>query len=135
MTISRMGLFMVAGILICFGCTGTGVNVSKAPPSEGEQKLSAGIKNYEEGNYKDSAKLLQEALKKGLSDKADQIKVHKYLAFIHCASGRKKECTNEFKKAVALDPNFELQPAEAGHPLWGPVYRSVKGVKATPGKK
>jgi Tfp pilus assembly protein PilF len=135
MTISRIGLFMVAGILICFGCSGTGVNVLKAPPSEGEQKLSAGIKNYEEGNYKDSAKLLQEALKKGLSDKADQIKVHKYLAFIHCVSGRKKECTNEFKKALALDPNFELQPAEAGHPLWGPVYRSVKDVKATPGKK
>jgi Tfp pilus assembly protein PilF len=135
MTISRIGLFMVAGILICFGCSGTGVNVLKAPQSEGEQKLSAGIKNYEEGNYKDSAKLLQEALKKGLSDKADQIKVHKYLAFIHCVSGRKKECTNEFKKALALDPNFELQPAEAGHPLWGPVYRSVKDVKATPGKK
>jgi Tfp pilus assembly protein PilF len=134
MTISRIGLFMLAGMLICFGCSGTGLNLLKVSQSEGEQKLSTGIKNYEEGNYKDSAKLLQEALNKGLSDKTDQIKAHKYLAFIHCVSGRKKECTNEFKKALELDPNFELQPAEAGHPLWGSVYRSVKGVKATPGK-
>ena len=135
MKVSRIGLFLLVGMLICFGCSGGGVNLLKAPQSEGEQKLSAGIKNYEEGNYRDSAKLLQEALNKGLSDKTDQIKVHKYLAFIHCVSGRKKECTNEFKKALELDPHFELQPAEAEHPLWGPVYRSVKGVKATPGKK
>jgi tetratricopeptide (TPR) repeat protein len=149
MTISRKALFMIAGIVICFGCSGTGFNLLKTDPGEGEQKpsaevqkqgegemkLSAGIQYYEEGNYKESAKLLQEALKKGLSDKTDQIKAHKYLAFIHCVSGRKKECTNEFKKALALDPNFELKPAEAEHPLWGPVYRSVKGNKATPGRK
>ena len=120
-------------MLICFGCASTGSNlVENAPsPHEGEQKLSAGIKSYEEGNYKDSAKLLQEALTKGLPDKDGQVEAHKYLAFIHCVSDRKKECTDEFKKALELDPNFELQAAEVGHPLWGPVYSSVKGTKAT----
>ncbi len=131
MKISRIGLLIVVGMLICVGCAGTSSNLQEndPPPNEGEQKLYAGIKSYEEGNYKDSVKLLQEALTEGLSDTEDQVEAHKYLAFIHCVSGRRKECTNEFKIVLELDPNFELQAAEVGHPLWGPVYNSVKGEK------
>ncbi len=140
MKVFRIRLLIVVGMLICFGCAGTGSNLPEnaplpkgSPPlHEGQQKFSAGIKSYEEGNYTDSAKLLQEALTKGLPNKKDQVEAHKYLAFIHCVSGQKKECTDEFKKALELDPNFELQAAEAGHPLWGPVYSSVKGAKVTP---
>jgi tetratricopeptide (TPR) repeat protein len=133
MKVSRIWLLIVVGMLLCIGCAGTGSNLAEnpLPPSEGEQKLSAGIKSYEEGNYKDAIKLLQEALTKGLSNKESQVEAHKYLAFIHCVSDRKKECTDEFKKALELNPNFELQAAEAGHPLWGPVYSSVKGVNVT----
>ena len=133
MKISRIGSLIVVAILICLGCAGTGSNVQEnnPPPNEGEQKLYAGIKSYEEGNYKDSVTLLQEALTEGLSDKEDQVEAHKYLAFIHCVSGREKECTDEFKKVLELDPNFELQAAEVGHPLWGPVYSSLKGEKLT----
>jgi tetratricopeptide (TPR) repeat protein len=133
MKVSRIWLLIVLGMLICSGCAGTGSNLAEnsPPPSEGEQKLSAGIKSYEEGNYKDSIKLLQEALTKGLPKKESQIEAHKYLAFIHCVSDRKKECTDEFKKALELNPNFELEAAEAGHPLWGPVYSSVKGANVT----
>jgi hypothetical protein len=132
MKISRIWLLIVAGMLICYGCAGGGSNVREDSPSpnEGDQKLSTGIKNYEEGNYKESARLLQEALTKGLPDKKRQVEAHKYLAFIHCVSGRKKECADEFKKALELDPNFELQAAEVGHPLWGPVYNSVKSANA-----
>jgi hypothetical protein len=137
MKISRIWLLIVVGMLVCFGCAGTGSNIPENSPSlkestpshEAEQKLSEGIKRYEEGKYKASAQLLQEALAMGLPDKGGQIEAHKYLAFIHCVSDRKKECTDEFKKALDLDPNFELQAAEAGHPIWGPVYSSVKSAK------
>lgn len=134
MKISRMWLLIVAGMLICWGCAGRGANLQEPPPppNESEQILSAGIKSYEEGNYTNSAELLQEALTKGLPDKESRVKAHKYLAFIHCVSGREKECTDEFKNALELDPNFELQAAEVGHPLWGPVYSSVKNAKGTP---
>ena len=27
-------------------------------------------------------------------------------------------------------PKFDLEPAEAGHPIWGPVWRSVKTARA-----
>ena len=133
MKVSRIWLLIVMGTLICSGCAGTGSNLAAPPPppQKGEQELSAGIKSYEEGNYKDSIKLIHEALTKGLPNKESQVEAHKYLAFIHCISDRKKECTDEFKRALELNPNFELQPAEAGHPLWGPVFSSVKGATTT----
>jgi hypothetical protein len=132
MKISLKG-FVIAGMLICFGCAGTESSIQKdSPPSKGgEQKLLAGIKDYEDGNYKDAEIRIQEALTKGLAEKKDQVEAHKYLAFIHCVSGRNKACADEFKKALELDPNFQLQAAEAGHPLWGPVYSSVKGGEKT----
>ena len=37
------------------------------------------------------------------------------------------QCRDEFRRALAVDPALELAPAEAGHPVWGPIFRSVKG--------
>jgi Tfp pilus assembly protein PilF len=93
--------------------------------TKGEQELSTGIRNYEDGKYGEAAKTLQGALDAGLNS-GDQVKAHKYLAFIHCASSREKQCRDEFRKALDLNPSLELEPAEAGHPIWGPVFRSVK---------
>jgi len=45
---------------------------------------------------------------------------------MHCVSGRTAACREEFRKALTMDPDVELSPAEAGHPTWGPVFRSVK---------
>lgn len=88
--------------------------------------LERAVKNYEEGGYKSAAKQFKTALGLGLDSDHDQAKAYKYLAFINCASGREKSCRDEFRKALHADPNFHLEPAEAGHPIWGPVYRSVK---------
>lgn len=91
-----------------------------------EQKLVSGVKNYESGDYNTSQNELQAALSMGLNSWG-QITAHKYLAFISCVSGREKQCREEFKKALEIDPSFELKAAEEGHPIWGPVFRSVKG--------
>ncbi|MBI5589272.1 MAG: TssQ family T6SS-associated lipoprotein [Deltaproteobacteria bacterium] len=97
---------------------------------------SAGITYYEEGEYEPAEKNLNSALALGLADPGDKIKAHKYLAFIYCVSGRQVLCENEFKKVFELDPGFTLSPAEAGHPMWQPVYDKVKSqmapVKKTP---
>jgi len=95
-------------------------------PSPAEQKLSNGVKSYEEGDYKSSLEALREADKMGLSRNADKITLHKYMAFIYCINDRKNQCRHEFEDVLEVDPNFELQPAEAGHPAWGPVFRGVK---------
>lgn len=104
------------------------------PSSKSEQELANGIRSYEEGEYKTSAKQLQAALDLGLEAKRDQTLAHKYLAFITCVSGREKPCRDEFRRALDADPNFELAPAEAGHPIWGPVLRSVKAERAAKAK-
>lgn len=92
---------------------------------EGTPDLASGIKQYEEANYAEAARLLQSGLKKGLG-KSDQVKAHKYLAFIHCVSGRERRCRDEFRAALKIDPAFELAANEAGHPIWGPIFRAVK---------
>jgi Tfp pilus assembly protein PilF len=87
--------------------------------------FSVGLKQYEAGEYTESAKNLQGALTLGLPDK-QRADAHKHLAFIHCASNRERQCREEFRKALAVDPALELEPAEAGHPVWGPIFQSLK---------
>jgi Tfp pilus assembly protein PilF len=93
--------------------------------AKGAPALTTGLRLYEEGNYAESARYLQSALYQGLRD-ADRLKAHKYLAFIHCVSDRIDACREEFGKALEIDGQMALSPAEAGHPIWGPVFRSVK---------
>jgi len=103
------------------------------PPREksrAEQDFERGVKSYEDGDYKSAARQLQSALSLGLPAFQDQAIAHKYLAFIACASGRQSVCRDEFRKAFEADINFDLTTAEAGHPVWGPVFRSVKAEMA-----
>lgn len=95
--------------------------------NSGEQDLATGLRQYDEGNYSKAALSLQASLDAGLSTKSDQLKAHKYLAFIYCTSEREGQCLEEFRTALKIDPAFTLTPAEAGHPTWGPVFRSAKG--------
>jgi hypothetical protein len=60
---------------------------------------------YEDGEYGSSAGLLQNALSAGLFLYSDKVAAHKYLA---------------------RDPDLELTLAESGHPLWAPVFKSLK---------
>ena len=123
-------LLFIAVALLLSACAEMGKVKDKMggllQPSTAEQKLSGGVKSYEEGDYKSSLEALQDALKAGLSRKDDKITAHKYKAFIYCITERKNQCRHEFEDILEDDPNFDLQPAEAGHPAWGPVFRSVK---------
>lgn len=90
--------------------------------------FGAGLKQFNDGDYDASATSLQFALERGLPPK-DQINAYKHLAFIHCANNRINACRDDFRKALTMDPALELTAAEAGHPVWGPIFRSLKGKK------
>ena len=95
------------------------------PESKRASLLATGIAAYDNGKYAEAAKALRAAQTTRL-DKVDQLAAHKYLAFIECATNRKNQCRDEFRKALRVDPSFDLEPAEAGHPVWGPIFRSLK---------
>jgi Tfp pilus assembly protein PilF len=124
-------LILISALLMLLGsgCSSgpaRDVGLDKLSPRKAEQELSTGIMNYEDGNYKAAAKSLHSALDSGLTFDSDAARAHKYLAFIHCLSNREKQCRDEFRKALEKDNKFDLDPAEAGHPIWGPVFRAVK---------
>ena len=99
-------------------------------PAKGQSQLATGIKLYEDGRYKEATTSFQSAINAGLST-ADEVTANKYLAFISCVSARERQCRAYFTRALELDPSFNLEPAEAGHPIWGPVFRSVKARRAS----
>lgn len=93
--------------------------------TRGEPALASGIRQYEEGNYAAAAESLNKALFEGLTAD-DRVNAHKYLAFIHCVSNRPSACLVEFRRALHIRPDLELSAAEAGHPIWGPVFRALR---------
>jgi Tfp pilus assembly protein PilF len=110
----------------------------EAPPPEqpstkqGANSLAQGLKAYGNGQYKTARKLLRSALDSGLS-KTDQVAAHKHLAFVACAGGQKEICKNHFREAMAIDPDFDLNRTEAGHPVWGKVFRALKSERQKKG--
>ena len=130
---SRAIILALCGALLITACSSTIVRdtgLDKLAPRKAEQDLSAGIRAYEDGDYKNAPRFLHSALDAGLLLNSDKVIAHKYLAFMHCAHGRETQCREEFRKVLELDPKFELGPTETGHPAWGPVFKSVKAEMA-----
>lgn len=102
--------------------------------SPGRPSFERGLQAYDEGKYDLATAQFRNALEQGLVI-PDWLSAHKHLAFIHCVSGRERQCSEDFRKALEVDPGFELDPAEVGHPLWGPVFKRVKASRKTESKK
>lgn len=90
-----------------------------------EKALLAGIISYEDGQYADAERHLNIALNAGLVSGKDRAAAQKHLAFIYCTSRREALCEATFRAARASFPAFVLSKSEAGHPLWGPVYKRL----------
>lgn len=103
---------------------------SSADATPAQQKLAEGIKEYDAGRYKESLVALQAALKAGLPTTSDELRAHKYSAFVYCVTRRSKQCRGEFRQLFAKDAAFELLPSESGHPAWASIYRSEKAAAA-----
>jgi len=115
--------------------------VVAAPPppapvvAPAEAALAQGLKAYQAAQYTIAETQFNTALQTGLKAPPDVATAHKYLAFIYCTSRREALCAKAFKSARAADPGFALSKSEAGHPMWGPVYRKALPVSKPSGKK
>ena len=110
----------------CASQTARDMGVDKLSPRKAEQVLNLGVQQYEDGELKAAQKSLQESLALNLTFDSDKVTAHKFLAFIYCSSGQERLCRDEFRRAFELNPGFKLEPAEVGHPLWGPVFNGVR---------
>jgi hypothetical protein len=101
-----------------------------------EHMINNGIKNYEDGNYSASIATLQSLVDNKSATNKEKVLAYKFLAFNFCISTtlskdyRERMCRDSFQKAIDLNPFFTLSAAEAGHPIWGPVFSNVKNKPA-----
>jgi len=131
-TLPRLSLLVLAAALLAAGCAApppapapkpTGLSEVMERPAE--KALLDGIRAYDDAQYAQAEKALRLALAEGLQSTRDRATAHKLLAFITCTSDRLADCESEFREARAADAGFALSRSEAGHPVWGPVYKSL----------
>ncbi|MGZ5647489.1 MAG: TssQ family T6SS-associated lipoprotein [Usitatibacter sp.] len=96
------------------------------PLGKAEQMLADGMVKYDSGDYAAAMTLYAASLKEGLKAKEDQVRAMKYTAFSLCLESKYRDCRGEFVKIYDVDPNFDLSPAEAGHPSWAKTFASAK---------
>ena len=87
-----------------------------------ERALMGAMRAYDDADYPAVERQANEAMKLGLRSPRDLATAHKLRAFVYCTSSRLVACEAEFRAARTADPAFALTHAEAGHPVWGPVY-------------
>jgi len=96
-------------------------DTSAAASEPGKRKLAEGVDRYDAGDFVSAIRALNAPEIDG-SDTATRVEAGKYLAFSYCVTNRRTLCRKAFDRVLAIDPGFALTPAEAGHPLWGPVF-------------
>ena len=122
----RLALASAALLTACVQPAPPPVGVVDVSARPAERALLAGLKAYDDAQYESAERLFREALAAGLASPRDRAEAHKRLAFLHCAGGRLGDCEAEFRLARQSDRNFALDKSEAGHPVWGPVYKNLQ---------
>lgn len=115
-------LALVALVLAACVAPPPATGVAELLDRPAERALLSGLRLYDDAQYPEAEKVLSEALHLKLSSPRDRAIAHKTLAFIYCTTERASECEAAFRSAKQADPQFALSKAEAGHPVWGPVY-------------
>jgi tetratricopeptide (TPR) repeat protein len=133
MKLARLAVVLALLAAACATPPGTDKPAPAAPQitedvlrARAQEQLVLGVRQYEAGEYDNAVRTLNASLEHGMLSKTDQSRARKYLAFTHCVSGREAQCRAEFRRAFEINTEFALTPAEDGHPIWGPVYRSVR---------
>jgi hypothetical protein len=104
--------------------------VAASPVVKPEQLLAEGVALYDNGDFKGAIRKLQLAKDAAADEAATLQDSLKYLAFSYCVTGQKALCKAQFASLLKISPDFQLSRAEAGHPLWGPVFKETKsGIK------
>jgi tetratricopeptide (TPR) repeat protein len=100
--------------------------LSAPPQRKAEQMLLDGMVKYDVGDYPAALKLLEGATREGLKEKPDRVRALKLEAFCLCLMERYRDCRATFIRIYDFEPDFDLTPAEAGHPSWTKTFAGAK---------
>jgi hypothetical protein len=110
-----------AGATVAGSATGA---AASAPLPAG---LADGIALYGKGDDNGAIRRLSQPDVAGpAAPRPTQLAALKYSAFSYCLTSRQTMCRQQFDKALKLDPTFDLEAGEHGHPLWEPVFAKAK---------
>lgn len=124
-----LAIAALAGIVLGACAVAPQGGLSEVMQRPAERALLAGLRAYDDAQYADAERELNKALATGLVSAKDRAGAYKHLAFVYCSSQRLKPCEDAFRAARAADNEFALTRAEAGHPLWGPVYKRIAAAR------
>lgn len=96
------------------------------PTARGDQLLQEGMIKYDTGDYVAAVRLLEAAVKEGVSEKILHIRALKHVAFSLCLQEKWRDCRAAFIRIYDVDPDFDLTPAESGHPSWTRTFAGAK---------
>jgi tetratricopeptide (TPR) repeat protein len=92
-----------------------------------QASYAQGLAEYQEGRFETALAKLQAATDSDRLKPQQAADARKHMAFIYCITNREPECRNQFQAALGINSDFDLSQGEIGHPLWGPVWKSIKG--------
>jgi len=102
------------------------------PKSPAEIAVDEGVALYDAGDFNGAIKSLLGNKEIWSGPSQQRVRAHKYVAFSYCVTGRRTLCRQQFADALKLDPQFELEPAERAHPIWGPQYEAARKAAVAP---
>ena len=124
---SALAALALAAVLAgCAVQTAKPVGIADLTDRPAERSLLGAMRAYDDADYPAVERQADDALRLGLQSPRDVAIAHKLRAFVYCTSNRLPACETEFRAARKADPNFALTKAEAGHPVWGPVYQKSR---------
>lgn len=122
---------LLGSSFVLAGCAGLPASApDHAPTPQALEQLQQVRDQYSAGHYGEVIRGVARSDELAASSKAVRIEAYKLQAFSYCVSRYAQLCEDSFSRILQIDPNFELAPNEAGHPVWGPVFQRAKSQAA-----
>lgn len=107
-----------------------GLSACSTPASRAQSASRATLDSahaaYDKGDYERTLYVLGHSHDLDSASPDMQVEAHKLMAFSYCLTNRITLCRAEFTKILNIAPQFELSPAEKGHPIWGPAFEAAR---------
>ncbi|MEI2415184.1 TssQ family T6SS-associated lipoprotein [Orrella sp. JC864] len=119
-------------VLLAAGCAQTPNRAAALDPGvdtpESQRVLEQVRQDYAQGRYGNVVRTVTLSTELEGASRATRVEAYKLQAFSYCVRDYRQLCEESFVRALMLQPDFELAPAERGHPQWGPAFEAAQAL-------